>query len=123
MQIFDSARAFIAANPYMTAYVLVAVVSISLRIAGSAWWAAYKGKHPALAGTIEVARGLGFDAPKILQGILRIAEAMLPPAAQDLAKRALARFLGLASAALAVVALALPAALASCSSLPSAQTV
>jgi len=80
----DTVRAFVAAHPYISAYLAIAVVSIALRIAGSAWWASVKASHPRLAGLIEVARGLGFDAPKILQGLLRIAFAMLPPPAGGL---------------------------------------
>lgn len=124
MQIVDTARAFIAAHPDWFAYLLIAIASIALRVAGSKWWASYKERHPALAGTIEVARGIGFDAPKILQGLLRIAQSLLPPepaaGVSALVRKLLLRFVALASAAVAVVALALPA---SCSSLPSAQTV
>ena len=79
MQIIDTIRAWITAHPYVTAYAAIAVVSIALRIAGSTWWAGMKLRHPKLAGLLEVARAIGFDFPKLAQGILRIAYAMLPP--------------------------------------------
>jgi hypothetical protein len=79
MQIITDARAYIAAHPYLTAYAAVAVLSIALRLAGSAWWDGMKQRHPKLAGLLEVARGAGFDFVKIAQGLLRIAYAMLPP--------------------------------------------
>lgn len=79
MQIVDTVRSWCTAHPYLTAYAAIAVLSIALRLAGSAWWAGMKAKHPKLAGLLEVARGAGFDFVKIAQGLLRIAYAMLPP--------------------------------------------
>jgi len=79
MQSFlDTARAWCASHPLVVGYALTALVTIALRIAGSAWWESFKASHPRVAALANLARALGFDAPKLLAA-LRVLLG-LPPA-------------------------------------------
>lgn len=62
----ETIRAWCASHPLVVGYALTALVTIALRIAGSAWWEAVKASHPRVAALANLARALGFDAPKLV---------------------------------------------------------
>jgi hypothetical protein len=74
----ETIRAWCASHPLVVGYALTALVTITLRIAGSAWWEAVKASHPRVAALANLARALGFDAPKLVAAVRVLLG--LPPA-------------------------------------------